>query len=301
MLWIGGLKMSKLGSLTRRNKKVYFASKSNIFFSMLALIILVGLHFAVFRKMNADSLLESGISINEKWAFWFSDCLMLSSLIPIGAITISLTSLAQIVTDKERNIIHDFYAAPVSKITLLMSYLFSSLAIGAMMLFGFIIVFELYLVVIYGISFTLIQFLAVLGVTALSLLLGNFFVLIIVSFVKREQAMGAIGTILGTMLGFFCGAYIPIGVLGKSVGTIFTCLPFLPLTTLSRQSFFMNISSTGLSKDIISGELAKIYGYELFLNDKKLSIIVLCLIVAVYIVLFGVLLLIRFKNMRKTD
>lgn len=293
--------MSKLTSLTKRNIKIYFASKSNIFFSMLALIILVGLHFVVFRKMNADSLLSSGISIHEKWAFWFSDCLMLSALIPIGAVTISLTSLGQIVTDKERNIINDFYVAPVSRNTLLMSYLLSSFTIGAMMLLGFIAVFEIYLVVIYGISFTIMQFLAVLGVTVLSLLLGNSFVMLIVSFVKREQAMGAIGTILGTMLGFFCGAYVPIGVLGKSVGTIFTCLPFLPLTTLSRQSFFMNISSTGLTKDIVGGELAKIYGYELFLNDEKLSMTALCLIVAAYIVLFGTLLLVRFKNMRKTD
>ncbi|WP_343209362.1 ABC transporter permease [Anaerolentibacter hominis] len=293
--------MGKLANLTKRNRKLYFASRSNIFFSMLALIILIGLHFVVFRGMNADSLLSSGVSASEKWALWFSDCLMLSSLIPIGAITISLTSLGQIVTDKERNIIHDFYAAPVSKTTLLLSYLLSSLSIGAIMLTGFIVLFQVYLTAVYGISFTLIQLLAVLGVSALSLLLGNSFVLLIVSFVKREQAMGAIGTILGTMLGFLGGAYVPVGVLGEGVGTVFTCMPFLPLTTLARQSFFMNISSTGLTGDIVGGELARIYGYELFLAGEKLSYTALCLIAAVYTAFFGVLLFLRFKHMRKTD
>ncbi|MEG0229316.1 MAG: ABC transporter permease, partial [Oscillospiraceae bacterium] len=214
--------MNKLTSLTKRNIKLYFSSKSNIFFSMLALIILVGLHFIVFRKMNADNFISMGLPVSKNWALWFSDCLMLSTLIPIGAITISLTSLGQIVTDKEKNIINDFYVSPVSKNTLLISYLLSSLVIGAIMLLGLIIFFEIYFVIIYGISFTIIQLLSILGVSVLSLLLGNSFVLLIVSFVKREQAMGAIGTILGTMLGFFCGAYVPVGMLGENITKIFT-------------------------------------------------------------------------------
>lgn len=293
--------MNKLTSLTGRNIKLYFSSKSNIFFSMLALIILVGLHFVVFRSMNADSFLSAGFPVDEKWALWFSDCLMLSALIPIGATTISLTSLSQIVTDKERNIINDFYVAPVSRSTLLLSYLLSSLAVGAILLLGFILFFEVYLVAMYGISFTIIQLLSVLGVTVLSLLLGNSFVLLIVSFVKREQAMGAIGTILGTMLGFFCGAYVPVGVFGEHITKLFTVLPFLPITALARQSFFLNISSTGLTKDAIGGELAKMYGYELFLQDEKLSTAALSCIVTGFIILFSVLLLVIFKKMKKTD
>ncbi|MEG1027789.1 MAG: ABC transporter permease, partial [Oscillospiraceae bacterium] len=186
--------MNKLTSLTKRNIKLYFESKSNVFFSMLAIIILTGLHFIIFRKMNADSFLSAGFPIDKKWALWFSDCLMLSSLIPIGAVTISITSLGQIVTDKERNIINDFYVAPVSRNTLLISYLLSSFTIGTIVLMGFILFFEIYLIFMYGISFTIIQFFAILGVMLLSLLLGNSLVMLIVSFVKREQAMGAIGT-----------------------------------------------------------------------------------------------------------
>lgn len=293
--------MNKLTSLTKRNIKLYFVSKSNIFFSMLALIILIGLHFIIFREMNADSLLSIGLPIAEKWALWFSDCLMLSSLIPIGAVTISLTSLGQLVTDKEKNIINDFYVSPVNRNTLLASYLLSSLAIGAIMLVGFIIFFEIYLLAMYGISFTFVQIISILGITALSLLLGNSFVLLIVSFVKREQAMGAIGTILGTMLGFFCGAYVPVSVLGETVTKLFTLLPFLPLTSLARQSFFMNISQTELTNDILSGELANVFGYELFLDGEKLSIPFLVSIVVGYIILFSALLIIIFKKMKKTD
>ena len=118
--------MNKLFNLTKRNIKLYFVSKSNIFFSMLALIILIMLHFMVFRSMNADTFISSGLPISEKWAFWLSDCLMLSALIPIGAVSLSLTSLSQIVVDKERNTINDFYVAPINKNALLVSYLLRS-------------------------------------------------------------------------------------------------------------------------------------------------------------------------------
>ncbi len=150
----------------------------------------------------------------------------------------------------------------------------------------------------YGISFTLTQLFAVLGVTVLSLLVGNLFVLIITSFVKREQAMGAIGTIWWTMLGLVCGAYVPVGMLGETITQVFT---LLPLNTLSRQVFFMNISSTNLPEQVLSGEYAKAYGYELFINDEKLSILALCLIVVAFIVLFGVVLIARFHKMKKMN
>lgn len=292
--------MNKLISLTKRNVKLYFASKSNIFFSTLGLLILVGLHFIVFRKMNADNLISSGFPIERTWALWFSDSLMLSSLIPIGAVTISLTSLSQIVIDQERKIINDFYVAPIKRNTLLGSYLLSSFVIGFILLVSFVIFFEAYLMLMYSISFSLNQLLAIFGITLLSLILGNFLVLLIVSFTKREQAMEAIGTILGTLLGFVCGAYVPVGVLGATVTKVFTFLPFLPLTALARQTFFMNISETALTKQMISGELAKVYGYELYLGNEQLSTTILLSIISLYILVITILLLFRFKKMKHT-
>lgn len=293
--------MNKIWSLVRRNMRLYFSNKSNIFFSMLAMIILVSLHFIVFRKMNSDNLLSLGLPVEEKWSLWFSDCLMLSALIPVGATTISLTSISQLVIDKERKTINDFYITPINKNILLCSYLFSSFAIGAMVLIGLIVFIEIYLLVIYGISFTLTQIILILGVAGLSLILANSFILLLISFIKREQAVGAVGSIVGTLIGFVCGAYIPVGVLGDTIAKIFISIPFLPLTAISRQIFFMNVSSTGLTEEMLGGELAKKYGYELFFGDTQLSNSTLILMIVGYIVLFSILLIMRFKKMRNDD
>lgn len=293
--------MNKLFSLTKRNIKIFFSNKSNLFFSSLSLIILVILHFIVFREQNADALLGAGTNISTKWSYWFSDSLMLSSLLPIAGITISLTSLAQIVADKEKNIINDLYVSPVSKSMILYSYLLSSVIINLCLISVYIIGLALYFYFTYGVLFTLTQVFSILLVMILSILLGNLFVLIIISFVKREQAMGAVGTILGTLMGFVCGAYIPVSLMGDFIAKIFTSLPFLPLTSISRQVFFMNVDKTELTSEIINGELAQIYGYELFFNDEVLSMFNLVSIVMIYIAGFSILNIIRFNKMKNND
>lgn len=293
--------MNKLFVLTKRNIKIFFSNKSNLFFSSLSLIILVILHFMVFRTQNADALLSTGIKFSDKWAYWFSDTLMLSSLLPIAGITISLTSLAQIVADKEKNIINDLYVSPISKITLLFGYLLSSMIINICLILVYLICLSAYFYFSYGVFFTLLQFFSIIGVMLLSSLLGNLFVLIIISFVKREQAMGAVGTILGTLMGFVCGAYIPVSLMGDTVLKIFTCLPFLPLTAISRVVFFLNVDSTLIPPEILNGEMAEIYGYELFFRGDSLSTSMLVLIVVFYIILFSIFNMIRFNQMKNND
>ncbi len=293
--------MNKLISLIKRNIKIFFSTKSNIFFSSIALIILVILHFVVFRTQNADALLNVGMNLDEKWAYWFSDSLMLSSLIPIAGITIALTTLSQIVADKEKDIINDLYISPISRNTLLFSYLLSSIVIGLFLISIYIIFLVGYYYFIYGLLFSINQFFSIIGLMLLSIILGNLFVLIIVSFIKKEQAMGAVGTILGTLMGFLCGAYVPVGILGDLASKIFTFLPFLPITSIARQIFFMNVDQTGMPTEILSGDLANIYGYELFLNENQLTNLTLTMIVILYIILFAIINIIRFKKMKNND
>jgi len=297
--------MNKLMSLTKRNIKLYFASKSNIFFSLLALLVLICLHFIVFRKMNADIAADTfeqmGLQIDGKWSLWWSDTLMLSAMIPIGSVTIAIAALGQIVIDKEKNVINDFYVTPLNRNTMLLSYLLSSLAIGGIICTGFVLFSEFYFLAMYGVTFTFVQLLAILGSVLLSLILGNLFVLIIASFIEREQALGAVGTILGTLLGFLCGAYVPIGILGDTTASIFAALPFLPMTVITKQAYLMSISQTPLTMDIIGGEFAKVYGYDIFFCNTQISIPIMLTIVSAYIVVFCVALIFIFKKMKKHD
>ena len=50
--------MRNLASLVRRDVKIFYRTKGNIFFSLLSVIILVALHFMIFRQMYTDNWIQ---------------------------------------------------------------------------------------------------------------------------------------------------------------------------------------------------------------------------------------------------
>ncbi|MCL2491228.1 MAG: ABC transporter permease [Coriobacteriia bacterium] len=269
--------MSSLMMMVKRNIKLFYRNKAGVFFSILALLILLVLHFVVFRTMFTDNwaaIIDAipGFDVDRSDLAWLTDSLMFATILPIGAITVSLTSLGLMVTDREKGVFGDFLTAPFDRNKLLASYLLSSIIIGATMLLLFLIFFELYFLVVYGISFTLAQFGSIILIILLSLLFGNVFVLLIVSFFKSQQSLGAVGTILGTLIGFLSGAYIMVGLFGDTVRNIFGLMPFLQLTVLSRQAFLSRVEEiTPLKYEMLTGELARDFGFELWIGDSLIS------------------------------
>ncbi|MCL2818984.1 MAG: ABC transporter permease, partial [Actinomycetia bacterium] len=269
--------MRSLWTMVKRNIKLFYRNKPNVFFSVLALLILLVLHFAVFRTMFSDSWMEimaqfPGVEVQRADLLWLTDSLMFATIFPIGAITVSLTSLGLMVNDREKGVFADFMTAPFDRNKLLASYLFSSIIITAVILFLFLAVFEIYFLALYGVSFSLSQVGQITIVIALSLLFANVFMLLIISFFKRQQSLAAVGTIIGTLVGFLSGAYIMVGMFGDTIRNIFGMLPFLQLTVLSRQAFLSRLEEvTPLTHDMLAGELARDFGFELWIGDKMIS------------------------------
>ncbi len=298
--------MSNLNSLIKRNIKIFYRTKGNIFFASLSVVILVALHFMIFRDMLTDNWVNIvsmfGVEVGREKLAWIVDNLMFSAIIPIGAITISLVALGLMVADKEKNVLSDFLVSPIGRNRLLASYLISSFMVGFAILLLFIGFFEVYFLVVYSISFTLIQLGLILLATIASLVFANIFMLLLVSFVKSQQSLGALGTIIGTLLGFLSGAYIPVGQFGQVISNIFSCLPFLQMTILSRQAFLYEIESvTPLTHEMISGELARSFGIELWVGDNLVPLWAVILIIGVVTAVLLIALMIRFKKMKKAD
>ena len=299
--------MSHLGSLIRRNMKIFYRTKGNIIFASLSVIILVALHFMIFRNMYTDSWVEitaqfPGLVIERSQLVWVVDNLMFSAIIPIGAVSISLVALGLMVSDKETNVLSDFMVAPIRRNVLLASYLISSLLVGFMILLAFLAFFGIFFFVVYGVGFTLPQFGLILLATLGSLVFSNVFMLLIITFVKSQQSLGAIGTILGTLMGFISGAYIPVGMFGKVVSDILNALPFLQITVLVRQAFLYNLEAvTPLTHEMISGEIARSFGMEVWLGGTQVSLWAAALTSGAVTLVLLLCLIVRFVRIRKSD
>lgn len=299
--------MSGFMSLLQRDIKIFYRTRGNLFFSLLSVLILIVLHFAIFRDTYTDAWAAvtahiPGLTIQREYLQWIADSLMFSAIIPIGAVTISLTTLGLMVADREKNSLSDFLVAPIRRNSLLASYLFSSFIVGFVMLGGLLMFFQVYFVLMYSISFTLTQVGLILLVTLGSLLFGNIFMLLLISFLKTQQSLTAIGAIVGVLTGFVTGAYIPLGMFGETVGNIFSALPFAQLTVLSRGAFLHSLECvTPLSHEILSGEIARDFGIELWLGSRYVPMWGVALLAGGITAALLVCLIVRFARMKKAD
>jgi len=299
--------MNSLTAMVKRNIKLYYRKKSNVFFSMLAVLILIGLHFIVFRSVFTDNWVAiladvPGFAIDRADLAWLTDTLMFAAVLPIGAVTIALTTLGQMVADRETGVFSDFMTSPLPRNRLLVSYLISSLIVSATMLLGFLLFFEIYYVLMYGIGFTIGQAAHIILVIFGSLVFANVFMLLLISFFKSMQSLSAVGTIVGTLIGFLSGAYVMVGMFGDVVRNIFGLLPFLQLTVLSRQAFLSRLEDvTPLTNDLITGELARDFGIELWIGDTLIKAPMIALMVcATTIALLGILIF-TFSRVNDSD
>jgi len=236
------------------------------------------------------------------WTMKLERILMFSAILPIGAVSISITAIGLMVADREKNVLNDFLVSPIKRNDLLASYLISSILVGFTLLLGFIAFYAIYFQAVYSISFTLPQLgyilLAIIG----SLIFANIFILLIMTFIKKQQSLGAFGTILGTLNGFISGAYIPVGMFGDTAGTILSALPFLQLTVLTRQAFLYNLETvTPITHEMLSGEIAREFGLELWFGNTHIPLWgVAALTTGITLVLL-LCLTVRFAKMKKSD
>lgn len=301
--------MSELISLVRRNNKIFYRSRGNIFFAMMIVVIILALHFLFLQNMMTDDMFAAfekmpGNTILRKDILFLVDSQVFAATIPMGAVSISLIALGLVVIDREKNLIGDFLVSPIRRNKLMLSYLVSSFVVGLFILLALVLFFEIYFVARYGISFTAVQILMIVGMTVVSILFSNIFVLTIVSFLKSEQALSGLSAGFGSALGFLSGAYMPVGIFGEQVKNIFSALPFLQLTSLTRKVFWRELENvTNLTPELLRGEFdfARYFGVDLVIGDTALTWWMMILSIAGYTAVFLLVLSIRFAHMKKAD
>jgi len=299
--------MNHLVSLVRRDIKIFYRTKGNIFFSLLSVIILVVLHFAIFQQMYTDNWAHNmaqipGFSVERLHLQWMTDSLVFAAIIPIGAVTTSLTTLGLMVSDRETNTLSDFLVSPIRRGSLLTSYLASSFIDCFVMLAGFVVFFQIYFLIVYGVGFALVQVGMILLVMIGSLIFANAFILLLISFFKTQQSLSAVGAIVGTLIGFVNGAFIPLGMFGDTVGTIFSALPFAQITVLSRGAFLHTLENvTSLTHEMLSGEVARGFGIELWLGSHHIPMWGVALVAGGITLVLLLCLVVRFAKMKKAD
>lgn len=213
-----------------RNLVLFFKDRTAVILSFLAEFIVVGLYILFIRK----NMLESFTQIEN--IELLMDVWMIAGILGITSVTTTMGAYGIMVDDKVKRINMDFVTSPIRRFSVLGGYMSGAVVIGLFMSVFLFLVSAVY--ILHGYQVQLgggqgIKLFMLLGLVTIS---NSSMVLFLVSFLKTSNALASCCTILGALIGFLTGIYLPMGNLPEGVQWLVKCFPVSHAVVLLRQS-----------------------------------------------------------------
>ena len=107
-----------------RNLKVFFKDKSSVFFSLLAVFIIIGLYALFLGDVWTSSMSDiAGIR-------FLMDSWIMAGLLAVTSVTTTMGAYGIMVQDREKKITKDFAASPVGNKNIVGGYIIGAVIIG---------------------------------------------------------------------------------------------------------------------------------------------------------------------------
>ncbi len=217
-------------TIAMRNIKLFFRDKSSVFFSLLAVFIIIGLYVLFLGDMMIQ-----GMNDNMNNPSFLINSWVMGGMLAVTSITTTMGAFGVMVEDRSNKILKDFYASPVKRSKLAGGYIISSFVIGVIMSIVTLAVAEIFIVSKGGEWLSIANLIHVFGLILIAVLSSSSIVFFMVSFFKSTNAFATASTVIGTLIGFLTGIYIPIGGLPESVQFVIKVFPPSHAAALIRQ------------------------------------------------------------------
>jgi len=223
-------------TLVRRHLTLFFKDKASVFFSLFSVFIIIALYILFLSENMMASLPE----FEGRVAFVF--LWMFAGIIAVTTATATLGALGKYMEDKVAKKSEDLLMTKVTRQTLAYSYVFYVFVVGLiltalLLVFGYVYV---------GVKFAdgLQLSLSLLAVVLLSTLMHTLFFYLITEKLLTMSAFSGLATIVGTLIGFMAGIYIPIGVLPVYLQKIITLFPTTQTAVLVKDVLMDDVLSS---------------------------------------------------------
>lgn len=286
--------MIGLSSLIKRNTKLFFKDKGLFFTSLITPLILLVLYATFLGNVYHDSFAMSfpeGMEVPKKLLDAAVGGQLVSSLLAVCCVTVAFCSNMLMVQDKVNGARKDLTITPVKGTTMALGYYIATListllicliAAGAGFLYlgkvGWylsgkdvaLILFDVFLLVMFGVALSSVI---------------NFFL-------SSQGQISAVGSIVSSMYGFICGAYMPISQFSEGLQKALSFLPGTYATSLLRnhalRGVFAEMKADGYPKEIING-LRDVIDCNVYFFDNQVELSTMYLILGgSVVVLIGI-------------
>lgn len=294
--------------LVKRNMRIYLVDKMNVFFSVLAPLIVLLLYILFLGNMQVDSVMSmpefaaSGLkradvqTLINNW--------MISGVMGVSCITVAINANVCMVRDREDGIRNDMLASPIKRWVIYVSYIISTLIITFCICLIVLLFSLVYLACTGGFFLGFIDVLAILGITVLACAASSLFVVLLCSAIKTVSSLSAVNGVFSTVIGFLIGAYLPFSMLPIGIQYLGCFVPGTYSTGLFKYFFMRGIVADFSSKippeSGLVEQLTSQFSLELDFFGMKVSAGWMAFAVVMSVLLFAGIVLLLYTN-KKTN
>lgn len=207
-------------TMLKRNILLYFRDTKNLLLSILAVFIILTLYIVFLGSVwgNADiRALPEYTVLRHSW--------LTAGKLAVATITTSLGALGVMIDDRTKKINKGFYVSPIKRWQITGGYIINAFVIGVIMTLIMFIPLAAYSVILGGAPLSILQYLKILGLILLICFSNTAITCCIVTTLKSRSAFSTVSSIVGTLIGFLLGIYLPIGQLPNGVQTVMRVFP----------------------------------------------------------------------------
>ncbi len=272
--------MRQLLTITSRNLKQYLRDKGAIFFSLLSMMIVILLMFFFLGDANTKGITEllgqfpgRDAAVDKENARLLILAWTCAGMVSINAVTVTLASLSYMIEDRESGKLNSIYTAPVSRFIIAGGYVLAAWIASMIICTATLLISELYCIGQGMEPFSLLSHLKLIGMIAANSFTYATMMYLLAALVKSNGAWGGLGTVIGTLVGFLGGIYLPIGEVADGIAVVVKCLPVIYGTALFRSEMTAAVTKTtfeGIPEEVVT-EFEQIMGTQLTVGDYVLT------------------------------
>lgn len=235
--------MREILYLTKRNSLVFLRDRKAVFFSILSMLIVLGLMVIFLGSMNSQNLVEllqqyggkRDLAQDEENARALIQMWTLAGILVVNSVTVTLTVIGIMVQDEEQSRLASFYVTPVKRGKLVLGYVLAAWLTGAALSMLTLAAGEIYMVY-QGWGLLPAPVLAAMcGMILLNTFVYASLGYLMAMFIHSYSAWGGMLTIVGTLVGFAGGIYLPMSAYSERLQTVLKCLPILQGISMMRR------------------------------------------------------------------
>ncbi len=297
--------MTQFSALFKRNTKLFFKDKGLFFTALITPLILLALYAIFLGEVYKDSFVAAiqeipGLAIEDDLMDGLVGGQLLSSLLAVCCVTVAFCSNLLMVQDKSSGAYKDLTMAPVKKGTLSLAY-YLACAFSTLVVCFVALAAGLVYLYFTGWYMTATHVLLLIADVVVMVLFGTSLSALVICRLSTQGQASAVGSIVSSVYGFICGAYMPISSFPEGLQKVLGFLPGTYGTSLLRnhclEGVFLEMEELRYPAELVKA-MKDTVDCNLYAMDTRVEIPTMyaVLLGATVALILGYILLCRFQK-----